>query len=442
MDTIFSLASGKGKSGVAVVRISGNKALQCLKRLGVEKNIKPRFAHLLKLKDGEEIIDTALCIYFEAPHSFTGEDVLELHLHGSVAVVKKIYEILNSIKNVRPSEAGEFSKRAFENGKMDLLQAEGLADLINSETEAQARQANKIMAGEISKIYDNWREKIIEILAFIEAFVDFPEEDIPQDLDLQAQEKIKNLINEISTYLKDDRSERLRNGAVATILGNPNVGKSTLLNFLGKRDIAIVSEIAGTTRDAIECNLEIKGFPLTIIDTAGIRNSDDEIEQEGIRRALEKSKNSDFKIIMLSAEEYPNFDSKITDLIDENSIIIINKSDVKNIGANYLIKGLKPIICSIKNRLNCDEIINNIFSKLETLLTLESPVVTRARHRNSLAECKNNLSEFLESRKNYKPIELSAEALRLATYNLAKITGKIDVEMILDKIFSEFCIGK
>ncbi|MDX1950396.1 MAG: tRNA uridine-5-carboxymethylaminomethyl(34) synthesis GTPase MnmE [Rickettsiales bacterium] len=442
MDTIFALSSGKGKSGVAVIRISGREALSCLKKLGVEKNLSPRTAHLLKLKEGENLIDNALCIYFDAPKSFTGEDVVELHLHGSIAVIRKVSEILYNIKNVRPADAGEFSKRAFENGKMDLLQAEGLADLIHAETEAQLRQANKIIAGDASKIYDNWREKIIEIIAFIEAFVDFPEEDIPTDLDKQAQQKIVNLISEIENFLQDNRAERLKNGAVATILGNPNVGKSTLINFLSKRDIAIVSEIAGTTRDAIESNLEIKGFPLTIIDTAGIRNSTDAIEQEGIKRALEKAEKSDFKIIILSAEEYPNFDSKITDLIDEKTILIINKSDIFSLDKNIKIKNIQPIICSIKNHINCEEIIEKIVHQLESILHQENPVITRARHRKSLEECKNYLQEFLTSRTQQKPIEISAEALRISASNLGKITGKIDVEMILDKIFSEFCIGK
>ncbi len=440
METIFALSSGKGKAGVAVLRISGSKAKECLQQLGVEKHIEPRKVTLSKIYDETQVIDEALVIYFKAPASFTGEDVVELHLHGSVAVVKRVCEVLYKIKNVRPADAGEFSKRAFENGKMDLLQAEGLADLISAETNAQARQAISVYEGEASKTYELWREKIIEIMAFIEAYVDFPDEDIPHDLDKQAVKKIRTLISEIDKQLNNNKSERLREGAVAVILGNPNVGKSTLINFLSERDFAIVSDIPGTTRDTLECKMEIKGYPLTLIDTAGIRESNDRIEQEGVKRAKKKAENADFKIIILSAEDYPNFDKEILKLIDDNSIIIINKSDVKEISTN--IHGFKPIICSIKQRKNVDEIINAIEARLENLMHIENPVITRSRHRTALNECKENLEKYIETRKKNMPIEISAEVLRSAAFQLGKVTGKIDVEMVLDKIFSEFCIGK
>ncbi len=441
-ETIFALSSGKGKAGVALIRVSGRNAKEALKAFSVSENIKPREAKLVKLKNENNIIDHALVIYFNSPNSFTGEDIVEFHLHGSIAVTRKVSDILSSINGFRVAEAGEFSKRAFENSKMDLVQAEGLADLISAETEAQAKQSIALLEGEASKVFDSWRERVIEVMAFIEAFVDFPDEDIPKDLDLQAAQKIANIIAEINKELSNNKSERLREGAVGVILGKPNVGKSTLINFLSEREFAIVSDVPGTTRDSLECRLEIKGYPLTLIDTAGIRESSDAIESEGVKRALQKAENADFKIILLSAEEYPNFSDDIVKLIDKNSIILINKSDVKNIN-DAEINGIKTILVSIKNKVGTDILIDKITEKLEEILDVkESPVITRARHRNSLNEVAVNLNNFLETRKNNLPIELSAETLRSAAFHLGKITGKIDVENILDKIFSEFCIGK
>jgi tRNA modification GTPase len=436
MNTIFALSSGRGKAGVSVVRISGPEATKALFAFGIKNLPKPRIATFAKLKNKGDIIDQALVLYFNAPHSFSGEDIVELHLHGSVAVVTEVVNVLSKIKNFRLAEPGEFSKRAFENNKMDLVQAEGLADLIESETSAQAKQAMRAMEGESSKIYDDWRKRVIEIMAFVEAYIDFPDENIPADLDLQAQNKVKKIIDEINNQIANDNGERVRLGAVATIIGEPNVGKSTLINFLSKRDVAIVSDIAGTTRDSIEVHLNIDGMPLTIIDTAGIRESSDAIEREGVKRALEKADKADFRIIMLEAGKSEN--ESINRLIDQNSIVVVNKIDLhkKSADKNY-------IQVSLKENIGTDELVKNIKEKVEKLLgNSENAIITRSRHKHELQNTVSELNNFIKNRNENMPIELCSETLRRASFYLGKIVGKIGVEDILDKIFSEFCIGK
>jgi tRNA modification GTPase len=435
MDTIFALSSGKGKAGVSVVRVSGTKAKDCLKHFKIS-DIQPRKACLKSLKNEDgNIIDKALIILFEAPSSFTGEDTVEIHAHGSIAVVSEILEVLGNISGYRYANPGEFSRIAFENGKMDLLQAEGLADLIEAETKAQQKQAMRQMEGEFSGIYEDWRERIIEIMAFVEAYVDFPDEDIPNDLDEQAISKIKEIVSEMENQLNNKAAERVRNGIVVTILGKPNAGKSTLINFLTKRDLAIVSDIAGTTRDSLEANFEISGVPVTLIDTAGIRETEDKIEKEGVRRALEKAENSDYKIYIVDGET----NEVSTNLIDENTLVIINKCDIaksSNIEKDFL-------RVSLKENINTDEIIIKLSNIVESLAgNSEQTIVTRERHRKLLKDCLHNLENYTNSRIDNLPIELCAENLRLASHAIGKIIGKIDVEDVLDKIFSDFCIGK
>ncbi len=439
MDTIFALSSGKGKSGVSVIRVSGKEAFACLEAFKIS-NVEARSTSLKKLRNpNNEIIDSSLVLKFVSPASFTGEDVIEIHAHGSIAVVSEILGILESIPNYRHAEAGEFSKRAFENGKMDLLQAEGLADLIESETKSQRAQAVRQMEGEFSGIYENWRERVIEIMAFIEAFVDFPDEDIPQDLELQARAKVQTIINEIEKQLNNNIAEKIRDGLVITILGKPNVGKSTLINLLTKRELAIVSNIAGTTRDSLEAHFEISGIPVTLIDTAGIRETKDEIEEEGVRRALEKAEKSDFKIYIIDATN-PEIDEN---LIDENTLVLVNKTDVSNDLSAIEETNYAIIKTSLKTGDGVDEILTKLSEIAEKYSSIsEAGIVTRARHRNLLHNTLENLNNFIEVRKNELPIEIAAENLRLASFGIGKIIGKIDVEDVLDKIFSEFCIGK
>ena len=430
METIFGLASGLGKSGVAVIRISGSNATAALAALGV-KPPKPRQAELKTLKSGGLSIDRALVLYFKAPHSFTGEDVVELHTHGSRAVVKKLFEVLSTLPGTRLAEAGEFSRRAFLNNKMDLTEAEGLADLIDAETTAQARQAMRQMEGELGRLYEKWRVAIIKNLANMEAYIDFPDEDLPQSLKDEITNGLQKFQNEIAQHLNDGhRGEKIREGIYVVIIGAPNVGKSSLLNYLSKRDAAIVSDIAGTTRDVIEVNLEIAGLPVTLADTAGLRASADAIESEGIKRALNRASRADLKILLLDAADL----SPDLSLADENTIIVMNKIDAAK---NEQTKA--DIAISVKENTGLDALMQLLETKLAEKFALsEAPLITRQRHREALIQAQSCLGNI--SFQN--PIELVAEDLRHAAFNIGRITGRIDVEDILDEIFSSFCIGK
>jgi len=434
METIFGLSTLFGKSGVAVIRISGEKAAKVLGELGIACP-QPRMAQFAKLRHQNEIIDEALVLYFAAPASFTGEEVVELHTHGSRAVISKLFEIFSKLDYLRMAEAGEFSRRAFLNGKMDLMEAEGLADLIDAETTAQHKQAMRQMQGQLGKVYDEWRASLVKLLARVEAYIDFPDEDLPQELLDQIIEKITTLKTDISRHLNDGKvGEKIREGLYAVILGAPNVGKSSLLNFLAKRDAAIVSDIAGTTRDVVEVQLEIAGLPVTFADTAGIRDASDAIESEGIRRALARAENADIKIVMYSAGE--ELSSDIKNLIDENTILLCNKID-QNPHEDISVYSYIPI--SIKS----GEGLNSLLEKLSETISqkysvTESPIITRARHRQALEEALRSLDSYDAN----KPIELMGEDLRYAAVSLGRITGKIDVEELLDEIFFSFCIGK
>ena len=431
MKTIFGLSTILGRSGVAVIRISGNNALKAAASLGVTELIA-RKATFAKLSYAGEEIDEAIVIYFKAPHSFTGEDVIELHTHGSRAVIKKILAILGGMENLRMAEAGEFSKRAFENNKMDLTEAEGLADLIDAETEAQAKQAMRQMQGELGKIYDGWRAEMLHVLARIEAYIDFPDEDLPQSLKDEALNGIAKFRDKISEHLNDNRrGEKIREGIFVVILGAPNVGKSSLLNYLAQREAAIVSETAGTTRDVIEVNMELGGYAVTIADTAGLRETVDAIEKEGISRALKKAENADIKIVMQEAGQ--KLDETTKNLIDSDTIFVMNKVDLSEVAQN------RAINISVKSNIGLDKLLEVLLEKISQKFEItESPVITRARHREALQRALS----ALENLSFDKPIELVAEDLRYAACSLGQITGKIDVDEILGEIFSSFCIGK
>lgn len=438
-DTIFALSTAPGKAGIAVVRISGLEAGVALQKMTGTPLPAPRSAAFCKLKDkNSEILDEAITIWFPAPHSFTGEDVAELHLHGSHAVVNSIIEYLSSIRGLRIAEPGEFSKRAFENGKMDLTQAEGLADLIDSETKTQQKQALRQLEGSLFNLYEEFRTKLIEILANIEAYIDFPDEDIPEETDKRMRAAAFSLASDIEEHLADRRGEILRRGVQVAILGAPNVGKSSLMNWLAKRDVAIVSSSAGTTRDVIEIHMDIGGLPLTLSDTAGLRESTDEIEQQGISRAIKKAEDADIKVCIFSAENWPDMDKATAELVGKNSITIINKSDLKKPA-----KTKDAVIVSVAKNHGLEKLMDALEKKLkEKISPASDPVITRARHRHGLTETKEHLERFLASRDKGSDIELAAEDLRLAARSLGRITGRVDVEDILNKIFSSFCIGK
>jgi tRNA modification GTPase len=441
MPTIFAPITSISKSAVIVIRISGPNTIECLQHLGVKsvKNREPVLAKLKKPKTNQ-IIDQSLITFFKAPNSFTGEDVAEISIHGSPYILQEITNILLEIKDVALAEAGEFSKRAFLNGKMDLVEAEAIVDLIESETSAQHKQAMRQMQGELGRIYENWRAQLIKISANIEAFIDFPDEDLPEDIIDEIESKVANLISQIKEHLNDNkRGEKIRQGLNLAIIGAPNVGKSSLINYLAKSEVAIVSEIAGTTRDIVNVHLNIAGCAVVISDTAGIRQTEDLIEREGVKRALKKAKMADIKIIICDVNNIENFDES---LVDENSIVVINKIDLENCALkkikNLKIKNLQLLI-SIKENINLDCLIEKLEEKVKNLVSQNSsPPITRARYRYALKEAVENLSEF-SLRKN---IEFAAEDLRLAARAIGKITCKIEVDDILDVIFSGFCVGK
>jgi len=447
METIFATATAPLKSGVAVIRISGASAGEALDRLTNCKRPKPRYASLNKIYNPEtkEQIDEALILWFEAPASFTGEDVAELHVHGGRAVVVELLTCLGNMKNLRIAEPGEFSRRAFLNGKMDLTQAEGLADLIDAETKMQAKLALRQKQGELGNLYEYWREEILVLLAYIEAYIDFPDEEIPADVIEKIENNVEVLSASITTHLADKRGERLRDGLSIAIIGPPNAGKSSLLNSLAKRDVAIVSEHAGTTRDVIEVHLDLGGYPVNIADTAGIRENAGEIEAEGIRRARIRADSADLKILVFDALDLSGASQEVllksfSSMIDENAIIVINKMDL--IAVNKIpqsIMKLGPILASFEIGEGIEKILLKIKSFAEDNFDSSSgPLITRERHRQLLAEALQSLLSFSFS----KPVELASEDLRLAATYIGKITGRINVEEVLDRIFSSFCIGK
>ncbi len=447
MKTICATITSPLRSSITVIRISGSQTLECLEKIGVKNQPIPQqsFFHKIIFDDSSELIDEAIVTFFKAPRSFTGEDVAEISIHSSQYILKRIFEKLLSIKNVDLASAGEFSKRAFLNGKIDLVQAEAIPDLIASETEAQHKQAISQLSGNLGKIYENWRHKIIELSAFVEALIDFPEDDLPTSMIEKINQEINILKNQISQHLNDNKvGQKIKNGLSLAIIGAPNSGKSSLMNFLAQSEVAIVSEIAGTTRDIIDVHLEIAGVPVILSDTAGIRLSDDLIEQEGIKRAINKAQNADIKIYLIDALN-PIIQKN---LIDENTILVFNKIDKilnKEINFEKIISdfGLNNktifLTISIVKNINISNLFDALKEKIDLLIpNFNSPLITQERYRISLQNCLKSLEDFSFD----ADIEICAENLRICINEIAKINGKIDIENILDLIFSKFCIGK
>ncbi len=454
MTTIFAPLTSISKSGISVIRISGEKTISCLQKLGfkgIPAHQKVTFQKIFDPKTSE-LIDEVLISFFQAPKSFTGEDVAEISIHASPFIVKKIFGILSEEKNVRFAEAGEFSKRAFLNGKLDLVQAEAIPDLIAAETEAQHRQAIRQLGGKLGEIYEDFRFRLIEISAMIEAAIDFPDEDLPKTITDKVEENVRKLMQEIRSHLDDKRiGQKIKDGLSLAIIGAPNVGKSSLINFLAQSDVAIVSEIAGTTRDVVEVHLSIAGIPVRIADTAGLRETEDLIEKEGIRRALKKAKEADLKIVMLDATSPST--QMIEELVgeeDKDVIFVLNKIDLQktsfesavSTGSHFQssLSETKQIIpISLINNTNTSLLLQKIKEKvLEIAPTNSFPAITQERYRVALQNVVTNLENFSMS----KPIELAYEDLRVASREIGKITGRVDIENILDVIFSRFCIGK
>lgn len=463
-ETIFAMASAFGKAGVSIFRISGAKSTEVLESITRSSinQMQPRKMYLRKLyvPNTNKIIDSALIVYFQKEHSFTGESLVELHTHGSIAVIKQLTTTLLQYKNLRLAEAGEFARRAFLNGKMDLTAAEGVADLIDAETEMQHEQAIKQMSGALSNLYDQWRHALIHIMGLVEAYIDFPDEDIPDSVLSDVSNKIDTLKENFKNHLDDNRrGERLRSGIKLAIIGVPNAGKSSLINLLTGREISIISHIAGTTRDVIEGHIDIGGYPIILQDTAGIRDISqniDIIEQEGIKRAKYIAEQADIKIIIFNvtlpqSEIINNINQfGVINLIDKNTIIVFNKIDLieKN-----LLEQHKKQLGQLINSTKCKDIIFLSIKKQQGLNDLlqyiqniahdiahpsEVPQITRARHRIDISKALNFLNEFSFN----KDLVLAAEDLRMAIRSLSYVTGKITVEEILEDIFSKFCIGK
>jgi len=442
--TIYALSSGAGVSGVAVIRISGIGTKEIIQSFIKDELPPPRLATLKKINkiNTSELIDEGLLLWFPGPESYTGEDMAELHVHGSIAVIRSILDQLSKMHNCRIAEPGEFTKIAFQNGKINLLKAESISDLISAETEIQRQQALKIMSGRSSDKFNSLREMLLKILSNIEAKIDFPEEDLPEDVIKNIKIDTEKTRKEIEKILDDQKvGERIREGFKIAIIGPANAGKSSLLNHLSKRDVAIVSGIAGTTRDVIEAHLNLDGYPVVISDTAGIRESHDEIEKKGIKLALNRAEDADLNIIVIEPKSV-DFTGFLNDLVSEKSIIVINKIDLGYKNINQQIEKFNPIFLSIKNETNLDELINRIKDKLKNkFVSSNETLITRERHRQSLEACVQNLRNF-EEKNTQEDFDKAAEDLRLATRHLGMIVGKVDVEEILGSIFNDFCIGK
>ena len=442
--TIYALSSGPGISGIAIIRVSGKDTSEVIKQITGENLPSPRVATLKKFNkiDTNELIDKGVIIWFPGPNSYTGEDLAEFHVHGSKAVVSALHSAISKIKNCRLAEPGEFTKIAFQNGKINLLKAESIADLVSSETEIQRKQAIKIMSGKSSDQFNSWREKLLKILSHVEAKIDFPDEDLPNNILSEIQKTSEMVSSEIEKVLDDQKvGERIREGFKIAILGPINAGKSSLLNYLSKRDVAIVSEIAGTTRDVIETHLNLDGCPVVVSDTAGIRSSKNEIEKKGIKLALSRAEDADLKLVIIDAKNV-DFTGILKDLIDENAILVVNKSDLLNENLNVNLKKYDHVLISIKNNSNLDKLILKIKKKLENkFISHEDILITRERHRQHLKQCITHLKNF-KNKNGSREFDKAAEDLRLATRHLGMIVGKVDVEEILGSIFNDFCIGK
>ena len=442
--TIFALSSGPGTSGVAIIRISGPEASNVIKSLTRKEIPKPRMAVLRKINNinTSELIDEGIIIWFPGPESYTGEDMAEIHIHGGKAVILAVQNEISKIKNCRFAEPGEFTKLAFHNGKINLLKAESIADLISAETEIQRLQAVKIMQGQSSQKFNELREKLLKLLSFIEAKIDFPEEDLPEDNLKKIKKDATEVLDNIDKILNDQKvGEIIREGFKIAIVGPTNAGKSSLLNNLSNREVAIVSEIAGTTRDVIETHLNIDGYPVIISDTAGIRNSKDEIEKKGIKLSLDKAENADLKLVVVDAKSI-DLKGFLNDLLKNNAILVINKSDLLNEKLDPNVSRFDHVLVSLKENSNIDKLILKIKNSLKNkFISQEDILITRERHRQHLIQSADHLRNFLD-KNSKKDFDKAAEDLRLATRHLGMIVGKVDVEEILGSIFNDFCIGK
>ena len=427
MDTIFALASAPGKAGISIVRLSGPLAINVAEKLTKSK-LKEKQPNLRVIYDSDNhFIDQALILIFRKPYSFTGENVVEFHLHGSSAVVSSVIKLLGNFKGLRSAEAGEFTRCALENGKIDLAQVEGLADLIDAETDAQHKQAARIFNGALGEKTKEWRAKLVKAGALLVATLDFADEEVPEEVTPEVEKLINMVLSDLDKEIIGvQTAERIRSGFEVAIVGAPNLGKSTLLNYLVGRDAAITSNVSGTTRDVIEVKLDLRGLPVTILDTAGIRKSDDKVEEIGISRALERSSLSDLRIVLTEDGEYPvGLKKRDTD------IICIAKDDQGNRGG-----------VSGKTGAGIDRLKNNIWDILNDKAQYVG-IATRERHKSSMVNARKFLGNAVVSlRDGPEYYDITAEEIRAATSALDSLIGRIGVEDVLDEVFSSFCLGK
>ena len=442
-DTIFALSTPRGRSGVAVIRLSGPGALPVAQEICARPGFTPRRAILSDLHDeAGGVIDRGLVLAFPAPKSFTGEDCVEFHCHGGPAIIAALLDRLSGFAGLRPAEPGEFARRAFHNDKLDLAEVEGLADLIEAETEAQRKQALRQMDGALSRLTEAWRAGLIEALAHLEADLDFPDEDLPEGVAGAVRPKVEQLLAEIRHVLADRRGERLRAGLDCAVIGAPNSGKSSFINRLVGRDAVIVSAEPGTTRDIVDLHLDLGGYPMILADTAGLRDAPGAVEQEGVRRATARADRADLVIVLVDATA-PDLA-----MIRPGQLVLVNKIDRVDAGAAQAladrigaeIGGGAVAALSVETGQGWDAAIEMIEGTVRSQTDHGAdPAVTRERHRAALADTADALGRFLA---DLAAPELAAENVRMAIRALGRITGRVDVEELLDVIFSDFCIGK
>ena len=439
--TIYAPATAPGRSGLAVIRLSGPGAAESLLRLTGRALPQPRHIVRRSISDpvNGEILDQGMVAWFPAPASFTGEAVAELYVHGGRAVQAAVLAAVSKLPNLKLAEPGEFTRRAFLNGRLDLTEVEGLADLVAAETEAQRRQAVRQLKGALGQLYGGWSESLTSALARLEAAIDFPDEDLPADLIVSVTKQARPVADAIARHLADGhRGERLREGFSVAIMGPPNAGKSSLFNALARREAAIISPHEGTTRDILEVALDLGGYPVLLADTAGLRRTRNEVEAEGVRRAERRGSDADLRIFVLDAERVAEQLPNILNLKKEQDLVLANKTD--------LLAGRQPpalavpiLPISVHSGSGLNELVAQIAEKAaQAMDSGASPALTRARHRAALEEA---LAALRRGAAAPDP-ELLAEDLRLAVRALGRITGRVDVEDLLDRIFSEFCIGK
>jgi len=440
--TIAALATAPGRAAIAIVRLSGPDAFAALAQLG-GRAIEPRRATLCRLADPAtgEILDRALVLTFPAPASYTGEDMAELHVHGGRAVAASVLEALGKL-GVAIAEPGEFTRRAFLHGKLDLTEVEALADLIAAETREQQRQAAEQLAGRLSATAETWRARLVRAGALLEAAIDFPDEDLPQDIALRAASLLQGVRDEIARELGNaHRGERLREGLTVALVGPVNSGKSTLLNALARREVAIVSEHAGTTRDVLEVFLDLGGFPVTLIDTAGLRDVADPVEAEGVRRARERAGRADVRLATFPCGG--GVEWRALGIVPTTDDILIRTiSDLAPVGPPVPgWPGGASLAVSAKSGEGLDALVAAIADRARKLMSAEDrPLVTRARHRQELERALAAIGRALAAPAGSP--ELAAEDIRSASHALSRLVGRVDVEDLLDVIFGEFCIGK